>query len=323
MQQRLLLLSASLLVAAGCATFSSLGSRPLAENQTLADHLLVDLSHVYVTSADGPSTRIVRVSKEREGPPVVLATVPGKIADTALDGDFVYWVVDHPDAAEPVATIQKAPKGAAGPITTVVRSPNRVTSLAFDAMHLYFTQAGNPNDPNPFRSPGVLRLMLLGDASPANVVTAQRGVPSSLAMNGTHVFWVNHRAGEDVTIMSLAKAGGEPAALATVQDIITGNAAPALVADDRNVYFLTANSLMQVPVQGGKTTELAHVRMGDSAHLVFDYTSLYFVAEQGLMRMPLAGGAAVVVSAQRATDIATDDRAVYWISGANVMYFLK
>ena len=119
MHQRLLLLSASLLVVADCATFGSMGSRPLAENQTHADHLLVDLSHAYVTSADGPSTRIVRVSKEREGPPVVLATVPGKVADTALDGDFVYWVVDHPDAAEPVDTIQKAPKGAVGPITTV------------------------------------------------------------------------------------------------------------------------------------------------------------------------------------------------------------
>jgi hypothetical protein len=307
---------------AACASGGVPAPKSIATGQSRPMHLAVDLGFVYWTSQSGSATTIMKIAKE-QGVPVVVATVPGAgVSSIALDDENLYWIAPHPGGGQLADVIVGTSKHKKAPTKVVVRSKIAVTSMALDATHMYFTQAGDARDVDEWSTPGVFRLMV-GRGSPGPLVTRQPGVPTNVVLNGTHVFWVNAHTGKQYTVMAAKKSGGEPRKLAEVPDTETAGVVPALAADDTGVYYRTSDAVWKVFQEVGTPTRVAKVPISNASYLAIDARALYFEGSDSVMRVSLAGGRPSDVARGVGGSVAVDDRAVYWLTGDGVMMATK
>lgn len=112
------------------------------------------------------------------------------------------------------------------------------------------------------------------------------------------------------------------------------NDASGIVVDGDTVYFSSAPAPGQGGVvarlsgSGGPSTVVVDGKSGTSGVFTVDATSVYFMTFSGVMKMPKTGGAAVLVSALNPpspfpTCMASDEKYVYWVDGANLMQLAK
>ena len=282
--------------------------------------LALDLMHVYLVSTDGRGTTLTRLSKEEQIPPKQLGSSNGEATAVAVDDDSLYLVV-HESANGP-DSIKRIPKKTGAVPANLLSTPNRVTSLALDATHVYWTQTGDVNQPDENKSSGVLRVMRTG-GTPFNLAARQQGIPSQLALSATAVFWVRAAPDGSFAIMTVRKAGGEPATLATVSAAEAGSMPPVLAADDEAVYYVTTAGLMKIQAPSGRPIPLVRTSARPGTSFVIDSKRAYFQGPTGVMAASLQGGNAELLAPGVGTSLAVDEHALYWLSGTEVMQLPK
>jgi hypothetical protein len=110
--------------------------------------------------------------------------------------------------------------------------------------------------------------------------------------------------------------------------------ASGIVADGDTVYFSTAPGpgqgavVARVSGAGGPATIVVDGKTGPSGVFAVDATSIYFMTVSGVMKVAKTGGTAVLVSGLNppspfATCMASDEKYVYWVDGANLMQLEK
>lgn len=304
---------AFLLASIGC---SPPGPRTIASTQPGASHVTADLGHVYWVTSQAGSSSLMVAHTDDDRPASRVSTLPGTVDAIAVDEGIVYLAVSGA-SPQSVSVIRKVSHKRSAPPKDLVQSRSRITSMAFDATHLYFTQAGPGVAGDDASSPGVLRVMRTG-GTPFNVVMGQPGEPRGIALGAAHVFWVNAEPGRQSTIMSARKAGGAPVPLATVPEADTGTV-PGLAADDAGIYYKTRTAVLRIPADGGKAVQVATVPESDCRRLLMDARALYFLSPRGPMRLPLDASAPNLIANGPATDLAIADQHVYWVWNGSVM----
>ncbi|MBI5537561.1 MAG: hypothetical protein HY898_32865 [Deltaproteobacteria bacterium] len=293
------------------------GPKMVATGQQGMQHLTVDLSYVYWTTSDGRTSTLYKALKDDNQPPVQVVAVPGRVEALAVDDDGLYLVVS---GAQGQDVIRKIPKKKGQPSDLVV-SKNKITSIALDATHVYWTQNGNPGDSDDTMTPGVLRVMRTG-GTPLNLATRQQGIPRQITLSATHVYWVDSEPGKQNTILGLRKGGGSVITMAVVPDAETSGV-PALASDDTSLYYKTRTTIMRLNADGGVAVKFATIPDSDSSILAIDAHNLYFEGPRGPMRFGLAGGPAVPVADGAGPAIAVDSQAVYWLTAGSVIQMPK
>jgi hypothetical protein len=295
--------------------------RAVASAQVGPTHLAVDLSYVYWTVPGPGGTLLLKTLKEESNPAVQVTTVAGRVQELEVDDDGLYLVIGGAGDQGPDVIRKVAKKPGFRP-KDLATSATKVTGLALDATHVYWTQQGNPAETDDTLTPGVLRTMRSG-GTPFNLVTRQVGIPCNLALSATHVFWVNAQKGAPYRIMSVRKGGGAPTELIAVPAEETGDVAPALAADDTSVYFKTRRTVVRIGSGGGQPIKLGAVQDSDVTWVAIDTRYFYFQGPGSLLRMPLAGGSATDLATGVGKEIAVDARAVYWLAADSIMQISK
>lgn len=121
------------------------------------------------------------------------------------------------------------------------------------------------------------------------VIASNQGSPTELAIDATHLYWVNNASGE---VMKAPKQGGAPVTLASGQSGPVG-----LAVDDTHVYFsnATGSQIMKVAKDGAGLTPL--VENASARLLAIDADSVYWaVTQEGVVKkVSKSGGVPVVV----------------------------
>lgn len=307
----------SLLVAIALTTLGcgASGPRAVAAGQPAAGHVTVDLNDIYWVTSDGRSSALMKAFKEEDRPAVQVSTIPGTVEALAVDDDGLYLVVA---GTQPGASfVRKIPKRKSLRARDLISARTHITSIALDATHVYFTQAGPGVAGDDSTSPGVLRVMRTG-GTPFNLAMGQPGEPRNITTSAAHVFWVNVEPGGKNAIMSVRKGGGAPVRLALVPDSET-NGPPALAADDASVYYKTRTAVVRIPADGGKPEPFATVSDSDCHKLLIDARALYFLSPRGPVRLDLQTRTTRLIGNGPGTDLAIDDRFAYWVWNGSVM----
>lgn len=280
-------------------------------------HIAADLSHVYIATSDKTGSTITRVDKERWDKEKV-TTVRSTIRQLDLFNDAIYWLVDHPKSDSPVVAIQKAERKANAAAEDLVKTLQPITSFAWDATHLYWAQAGDPNDPDEVRSQGILRAMD-PRSTPTNVVTRLQGEPHNITLGGGHVYWVTKERDGGSAVMSWPKMGGAPIELLMFHRSDVDGMLPALAEADAGVYVLTRRELVLIAAEGKQSKRIKHAFAAPKPELVFDFKNLYFRTNGGLMKLSPDNGEFLPIAPEGTGTFAVDASFVYWAQGGEVL----
>jgi hypothetical protein len=145
--------------------------------------------------------------------------------------------------------------------------------------------------------------------------------PFGVAVDATHVYWVNHASGTTASgaVMRVAKSGGG------AQTLAAGQSMPWSVAVDSTHAYWTnwsslgtfGNSVMRVPIAGGAPEVFS--QPAGQIHpfdIALDATHVFWTAATGqVWKAPKSNGAtpqALVTGAKNATGIAVDTTHVFW-----------
>jgi hypothetical protein len=307
----------ALLLSLGACSPMSTAQEPVLAGAGKPTQIAVDLSHVYVATDQGGQGTLTRVDKERWESQTVCA-LPGPIEQLVLAVDSVYWLLEHQASEEPVVVIQKAEKSANAKVEPLLRSQQRVTSFALDATHLYWSQAGDPKDPDEARTPGILRAMD-PSSTPTNVVTRLKGEPHRVTLGGADVYWVTKEPDGSSAIMRWPKMGGDPSKLLVLHRNEVRGVLPSLAATDEGVYVLDNRELILLSPGGKKSRRIRHGFVAESPDLVFDYRYLYFRTAHGLMRMKPDGSDFLPFAPDGQGRFAVGADFVFWFDGDKVL----
>lgn len=307
----------ALLWALGACTPVSTAQEPVLAGAGKPTQIAVDLSHVYIATDQGGQNTLTRVDKERWEPQTVCA-LPGPIEQLVLAADSVYWLLEHKASDEPVVVIQKAEKAVNAKVEPLLRSQQRVTSFALDATHLYWSQAGDPNNPDEARTPGILRAMD-PSATPTNVVTRLKGEPHRVTLGGGDVYWVTKEPDGSSAVMSWPKMGGDPVELLVLHRNEVQGVLPSLAATDDGVYVLDRRELILLSPEGKKSRQVRQGFVAERPDLVFDFRYLYFRTGGGLMRMKPDGSDFFPFAPVGQGPFAVGADFVFWFEGDKVL----
>lgn len=156
-----------------------------------------------------------------------------------------------------------------------------------------------------------------GGSSGPGLATAL-DVPHSLAVDATHVYWIEQATG---IVARVAKAGG-------MREEVSGGDPTSkwLGVDDTSVYWntKTANTVMKAPKSGGKADVLVNLMLSANGghNLSLDATYVYWGEMGEILRVPKAGGNYEVVWSGSGSvgDLVVDDKNVYFGNGFFVYY---
>ncbi len=158
------------------------------------------------------------------------------LGELRFDGTTAYYA-DQTVAAtnQWVATIRSIGLGGGTP-TTLLTGLYTIDAIAVDGDSLYFSDYAT--GPNFDSSTGVsfIGKAPLGGGSFVKLVDDIPGRAEAVAVGGGFVYWNDTSAG---TIARVPTAGGDPAVVATVQEVLY---APSLAADDSGVYWVSDGS---------------------------------------------------------------------------------
>jgi hypothetical protein len=241
--------------------------------------------------------------------------VDGAVSAMALDDRYVYLVARKADLqGSSIVRVSKPQRAKPPQQKEIIRSSGEITSLALDAVQLYFTQSGNNSDPDDAASSGVMRTMSFG-GTPFPVVAKQPGTPVNLLLSATHVLWINAEYGKQFSIMAFRKTGGQPVVLYRLAASETGNVAPAMATDDNSVFLKTRSLIIKVSIDGRIPDSLAQVQDSDVSPVAMDARNFYFLQGDQVLRFGIHTRITEkfsVLPGIRA--IALDDRFLYALS---------
>lgn len=181
--------------------------------------------------------------------------------------------------------------------------------MAVDDKYLYWNAGGN-----------ILRAAKEGGKQEV-VASENVGVGIDIAVDNDKVYWANHgyySPGQTTApkpIYAVAKSGGKPEIFADAQDI-----PHCIVADEKNVYWLTTTSVMKKSKSGGEPQAIYKADDSEGVdELSQDADNLYFGfrskgnSRWGLRKVAKSGGEPVtLVKTYSLKPVAVDEANVYF-----------
>ena len=242
--------------------------------------------------------------------PIVIASAYGSNNSVAVDATHVYWSDDPSGTGRgPITDILKADLDGSHATTLIAGQPS-ISQLAAGNDGLYFTtiagvmkvglDGGTPmmlaagpaasatisaaaNVYWTTLSGEIRKIGVMGGADPV-VLVASDAAPDSIAVDATHIYWVNQRDGK---VMRISIDGsGQPESLVapgTINTCVGTNIRARTVAvDTTGVYWtdLAGNLFAGVPGQPMRTRALTTVGasvLGGTADIVLDSTTVYWM----------------------------------------------
>jgi len=217
----------------------------------------------------------------------------------------LYWV---DESYGKYGTVNKVPVGG-GCMTTLATGQDDPGSIAVDATHVYWVNLGRPSSGGGYPN-GTVNEVPIGGGTVTTLATgpsAAAGPGASVAVDGTHVYWIGGGNVKKVPI-----GGGSVTILASGQDHPR-----SLATDGSNVYWVNETSVNQVPVGGGSVTTLATGGVINTAVAV-DATHVYWLdagtAPTTVNEVPIGGGSVTTLGTGGFVpwSLAVDSTHVYW-----------
>jgi hypothetical protein len=269
----------------------------------------------WVRRSSTGSGELVKTSV-KGGEPIVLASASGQPNSVAVDATHVYWSNGARDI-DPAGDILRADLDG-GNLTTLVAGQGEINEIAAGADGIYFTttaavkkvglDGGTPtllaamggtelavDTANAYWSTlggQIVKAGIAGGSDPVVLVPAD-ATPDSIAIDATHVYWVNAR---DRTVMRVSLAGdGQPESLfapGTIQTCSGTNGwARSVAVDATGVHWLdlAGNVFAGVPGQPDLTRVVANTGKAafrGAAVIVLDSATVYWMNVLGVYAIP-------------------------------------
>jgi hypothetical protein len=273
--------------------------------------MAIHSDHLYVIEGSSPGI----------GQGVMLAIpVAGGAASTLASTNAAWGVAVGPSAAywtslDVNAGVTSVPLtgGAVRPI-----APGDDYGIAVTSTSIYWLQ----------ENPGALLMAPLDGGAVATVVSGVVG--EALAVSSTTAYWANEDPLNGGSVLSASLDGGIPVPLAPQNMVGAGKVA----VDDKNVYWLDPQGLIERAIDGGVLTTLVTTTQGLAwGALAVDSSYVYWtelssdLESSSVNKVPIGGGPAVTIAtdpSSMATCLALDDNYVYWADEeGNVMKLAK
>jgi len=246
--------------------------------------LAVGADAAFVTSAESPNGRVVRIPLDGS-PAVVIAAGLDSPMSIAVHGDEVFF-----GAAGQLWRL--ADDGSAPPVEVASSGESTPIGIAFDATHVYWTESSSAG--------AVRRAPLAGGAT--ETIAEGDPNPAGLVVRGGRAYWTVQGTGE---VRSANVDGTNLVTFAADQS----SPSIGLAANDDSLFWFTDGDfppkVMKAPLAGG-----APVSLGSATTLELGYSSSVVVigphiyvrtpiledGSCGVARLPIAGGAAEPVA---------------------------
>jgi hypothetical protein len=260
---------------------------------------------------------------------VVLASGP-HLSAFAIDSTSAYWTnLDRAgmSCTQCNGTVMKIPLDGGTPVALAAGQASPA-GIAVGASDLVWANAGDGTGNGT-----MMRMPLRGGAAVALVSNPSPLIPTTLAVDGTSIYWTNQgNAGTPCTrpcgVMRMPLGGGNPV-----------NLAPGMfgAVDATSIYWAGDNGLMRMPLGGGNSMILLSGAPADPVPFAVDATTLYWAGIHTLWSAPLTGGQFYGNSARISplgpeldrtshlipTSIAVDATSVYWTDAKQLVIGLN
>jgi hypothetical protein len=252
--------------------------------------LVVDGQYVYWTvNGDGLILKtpvgggaISTLASEQYGPTQIV-----------VDHTTAYWLTQ--DDVESVSLSG----GATTPIATAPSMSYR--SLTVMGGELYFAESATGQYPGSIvahSADGTLTTLAANQTQPGDIVVDER-----------RLYWNNETPSGLFTVQSVSPAGG------SVITLLTSDTKSLVAALGGNLYLAGADGLFRQPLNGGASTKLTSGFPGQS--VAIDSENLYWATYNTIMCVPLVGGRVITLVSgpggiNNSGAIAVDATSVYW-----------
>lgn len=211
----------------------------------------VDETYVYWTE---PRNGVFRIPKSG-GSATRLTTSANPLFSIVVFGNFLYWAEYDENLGLPTIRMCST---YGGPVTVIRYGSGSIRHLAVDSSGVYWVEKSNVG-PNYFGvvykigGVSVSNPQMLAGVSPTDLAVDRAG-PSGIAIDGNHVYWIEHTYASSGTgsVLRVPKSGG------AIFTLVTGlGETSGLVLDQDNAYFgIWNDSVYKVSKTGGTAIEL-------------------------------------------------------------------
>jgi hypothetical protein len=200
-------------------------------------------------------------------------------------------------------------------VVTLASSPNGPWGIAIDSENVYWTETGRERDGGGgFYGGAVVKMPLRGGAPV--ILASNLNEPQAIAVDATSVYWLEVGGAAGTVVLKKAPLTGDDS-----MTLVTGFSIPLaakIAVDSANVYYVTEDAIMKVPVGGGTPVTLASGQQNGRG-IAVDATSVYWTTglpgvPGTVMKIPLGGGSATTLASDRdgPRAIAVNATSVYW-----------
>jgi hypothetical protein len=263
----------------------------LARGQSGPASVAVDGTHVYWVNNRAGTVNKVPLAGGRG---TVLAHGQNGPVSVAVDSGHVYWVDSGADndlgwgSPDHLGTVDEVPLRG-GRVTTLARGQSHPTSLAVNSSHVYWVDQYHVSLPiSAANYTGTVNEVPLGGGRVTVLAHAQE-LPRSVAVDSSHVYWVNGGGCRACGEVKEAPIGG-----GRVTTLANGQNTPISVAvNGGHVYWIgrLLGTVSEVSLGGGRVTTLVRGQNGPVS-LAVDDTHIYWVDyyDGTVNEIPLEGG---------------------------------